>query len=46
MPGAGRQFDPRVVEVFLKVPVEQWIDLRNELGRHSAAGELCCGQVA
>lgn len=28
---AGTQFDPEVVEVFLKIPNELWLELRNEI---------------
>jgi putative nucleotidyltransferase with HDIG domain len=30
--GAGTQFDPRIVEVFLSIPENHWIDLRETLG--------------
>jgi HD-GYP domain-containing protein (c-di-GMP phosphodiesterase class II) len=29
---AGTQFDPKIVEVFLSIPENQWIDLRENLG--------------
>jgi HD-GYP domain-containing protein (c-di-GMP phosphodiesterase class II) len=29
---AGTQFDPKVVEVFLTIPENHWIDLRANLG--------------
>ena len=34
---SGRQFDPRIVEVFLGMPVELWSDLRREV-EHAPAG--------
>lgn len=30
---SGQQFDPRVVEVFLTMPIEAWTDLRDEIAR-------------
>jgi HD-GYP domain-containing protein (c-di-GMP phosphodiesterase class II) len=30
--GAGTQFDPRIVEVFLSIPKNHWIELRENLG--------------
>jgi HD-GYP domain-containing protein (c-di-GMP phosphodiesterase class II) len=30
--GAGTQFDPRIVEVFLSIPENHWIELRENLG--------------
>ena len=30
--GAGTQFDPKIVEVFLSIPESQWIELRESLG--------------
>jgi putative nucleotidyltransferase with HDIG domain len=35
---SGKQFDPRIVEVFLKLPLERWIDLRAEIARMSRSG--------
>ncbi len=32
---SGTQFDPAAVEVFLKIPNELWIELRNEITGHS-----------
>jgi putative nucleotidyltransferase with HDIG domain len=32
---SGTQFDPAVVEVFLKIPNELWIELRTEITGHS-----------
>jgi HD-GYP domain-containing protein (c-di-GMP phosphodiesterase class II) len=29
---AGTQFDPKIVEVFLSIPENHWIDLRENLG--------------
>ena len=29
---AGTQFDPKIVEVFLSIPEQHWIDLRENLG--------------
>jgi putative nucleotidyltransferase with HDIG domain len=34
---AGSQFDPRIVNVFLGLPVERWCDLREEV-EHAPAG--------
>jgi hypothetical protein len=28
---AGTQFDPKIVEVFLSIPEQHWIDLRENL---------------
>jgi putative nucleotidyltransferase with HDIG domain len=30
--GAGTQFDPKIVEVFLSIPEDHWIELRENLG--------------
>jgi HD-GYP domain-containing protein (c-di-GMP phosphodiesterase class II) len=30
--GAGTQFDPKIVEVFLSIPESHWIELRENLG--------------
>jgi HD-GYP domain-containing protein (c-di-GMP phosphodiesterase class II) len=30
--GAGTQFDPKIVEVFLAIPEKHWIELRDNLG--------------
>ena len=41
---AGRQFDPHIVDVFLRIPAEQWMKLRDGvagLSVHSATGALC-----
>ena len=41
---AGRQFDPAIVDVFLRIPVECWTALRAEvsaLSPLSASGALC-----
>ena len=35
--GAGRQFDPQIVEVFLSLPIETWTDLRGEISRSPGA---------
>ena len=46
---SGRQFDPEIVEVFLRVPVERWSDLRAEIMRMSPAAvssTLCRPVVA
>jgi putative nucleotidyltransferase with HDIG domain len=32
---SGTQFDPTVVEVFLKVPIEVWQELRTQIGEQS-----------
>jgi HD-GYP domain-containing protein (c-di-GMP phosphodiesterase class II) len=29
---AGSQFDPKIVQVFLAIPEQHWIDLRENLG--------------
>ncbi len=34
---AGGQFDPEIVAVFLKVPLESWIELRQEVAKMSPA---------
>jgi response regulator RpfG family c-di-GMP phosphodiesterase len=34
---SGKQFDPKIVEVFMQVPVERWSDLRTEISRMSPA---------
>ena len=33
---SGRQFDPAVVEAFLSVPMERWLELQRETGHHPA----------
>ncbi len=33
---SGRQFDPRVVAVFLDIPEETWVSIRNEVARKSS----------
>jgi putative nucleotidyltransferase with HDIG domain len=46
---SGRQFDPKIVEVFLRVPLERWSDLRAEITRMSPAAvssTLCRPVVA
>jgi HD-GYP domain-containing protein (c-di-GMP phosphodiesterase class II) len=30
--GAGTQFDPKIVQVFLSIPENQWIELRENIG--------------
>jgi HD-GYP domain-containing protein (c-di-GMP phosphodiesterase class II) len=30
--GAGTQFDPKIVKVFLTIPENHWIELRENLG--------------
>lgn len=32
---SGTQFDPQIVEVFLRIPVELWSNLRDDMGRRS-----------
>lgn len=41
---AGKQFDPRVVEVFLSIPIESWITLRDEVCHlpHTALSSVLC----
>lgn len=34
--GAGRQFDPEVVEAFLSVPIATWSDIREAVNRQAA----------
>jgi HD-GYP domain-containing protein (c-di-GMP phosphodiesterase class II) len=36
---AGSQFDPRIVKVFLSLPLELWSDLRTEM-EHARAGAI------
>ncbi len=46
---AGGQFDPKIVEVFLQMPVELWSELRAELERLSPvalSAKLCRPMVA
>jgi len=46
---SGKQFDPNIVEIFLRVPLERWSDLRAEITRMSPAvvsSTLCRPQVA
>jgi putative nucleotidyltransferase with HDIG domain len=46
---ANSQFDPRIVEVFLSIPIETWTDLRNEIGKHSStilSSTLCRPTIA
>jgi HD-GYP domain-containing protein (c-di-GMP phosphodiesterase class II) len=46
---SGKQFDPAIVEVFLSVPVERWIELRAEVSRMSPQtvyAELCRPAIA
>ena len=46
---SGRQFDPKIVEIFLRVPLERWSDLRAEITRMSPAAvssTLCRPAVA
>lgn len=37
---AGTQFDPKIVEVFLSIPEQHWIDLRENLGSPFRLTEL------
>jgi len=34
---SGKQFDPRIVEAFLAMPIDSWIDLRTEVGKMATA---------
>ena len=34
---AGTQFDPKIVEVFLSIPENHWIELRENMAHHSAS---------
>jgi putative nucleotidyltransferase with HDIG domain len=46
---SGKQFDPQIVEVFLRVPLQRWSDLRDEITRMSPAAvssTLCRPVVA
>jgi putative nucleotidyltransferase with HDIG domain len=46
---SGKQFDPAIVDVFLRVPVKRWTDLRAEISRMSPATvstRLCRPEVA
>jgi putative nucleotidyltransferase with HDIG domain len=46
---SGRQFDPEIVEVFLRMPLESWSDLRAETLKKSAAAlssTICRPEVA
>ncbi len=46
---SGKQFDPRIVEVFMRMPLERWADLRAEITRMSPAAvssTLCRPVVA
>jgi len=46
---SGKQFDPEIVAVFLRVPLERWSDLRGEISRMSPAAvsaTLCRPMVA
>lgn len=46
---SGRQFDPNIVGVFLRMPLERWADLRAEITRMSPAAvssTLCRPAVA
>ena len=41
---AGRQFDPALVALFLEVPIQHWIDLREGVarrGRSEGSSSLC-----
>jgi response regulator RpfG family c-di-GMP phosphodiesterase len=45
---SGTQFDPAVIEVFLKIPNELWQELRSEItgqNRRFAAYDLARGPV-
>jgi putative nucleotidyltransferase with HDIG domain len=46
---SGTQFDPQIVEVFLRMPIKCWSDLRDEMGRQSGpslSSTLCRPTVA
>jgi putative nucleotidyltransferase with HDIG domain len=45
---SGKQFDPKIVEVFLQVPEERWSDLRTEISRMSpaTASSMLCRPAA
>jgi putative nucleotidyltransferase with HDIG domain len=35
---SGKHFDPHIVDVFLSLPIDSWIELRAEIGRLPTAG--------
>ena len=37
--GSGRQFDPHIVELFLKIPPATWIQVRDDAGNDSVSGK-------
>lgn len=37
---SGTQFDPRVVQAFLAIPEDTWIDIRFSVGKHSHASQV------
>jgi HD-GYP domain-containing protein (c-di-GMP phosphodiesterase class II) len=41
---SGKQFDPQIVEVFLSIPTESWIALRDEVCHmpHTALSSVLC----
>ncbi|MEO8737546.1 MAG: HD domain-containing phosphohydrolase [Edaphobacter sp.] len=46
---SGQQFDPRIVEVFLSIPIQSWSELRSGLGNLSNSGlssALCRPDIA
>jgi putative nucleotidyltransferase with HDIG domain len=43
---SGTQFDPQVVEMFLKIPNELWIELRTEISGQSVPFAILDGQPA
>jgi putative nucleotidyltransferase with HDIG domain len=43
---SGRQFDPRIVEVFLGIPDEQWIELRSQVEHSAGAFDLSAAAEA
>ena len=46
---SGRQFDPKVVDVFLRMPVDRWTELRFEISRMSpqtVSSKLCRPMVS
>ncbi len=36
---SGKQFDPHIVDLFLKIPPSAWIKVRDEAGNYSVLGK-------
>ena len=43
---AGTQFDPAIVQIFVSIPIETWILLRESTGRSGQAVEIFCSAAA